>query len=92
MSAATEENAQFAAEVLLLVGVQSLILVTDPAHMLRAKMTFESFGFRVIGCCSNKGYGGTTTIAFARYVRKYVGLVAYGVRGRYWQRSVRPQY
>ena len=91
MSATEEENAQFAAAMLL--GVRSLLLVTDSGHMLRAKLTFESFGFRVIeGMCDLIHAKNAAAIVFARYVREYVGVMTYAVRGFHWRRGVKSRY
>ncbi|MGC1216263.1 MAG: YdcF family protein, partial [Phormidesmis sp.] len=47
-SSTTEENAKFTAAILRSRGLQKIILVTDPLHMLRSLLTFKSFGFEII--------------------------------------------
>ena len=46
-SQTTAENADFTAALLQPRGIESIILVTDPPHMLRSLLTFRSAGFRV---------------------------------------------
>lgn len=44
----TEENAIFSWCLVAGHGIRRIALVTDPAHMLRARMLFESVGFQVV--------------------------------------------
>lgn len=86
-SKTTEENAEYAAKQLLPAGVKSIILISDPAHLLRSRLVFSSFGFNVIPYPSplprNMGLRYRRLIA----MRESIGLVSYGVMGRYWPRS-----
>lgn len=91
-SRTTEENAQITAAMLSPQGIQSIILVTDPTHMVRARLTFQSLGFRVWPHLSNQNDPDAKTTTFVRNVREYVGLVTYALRGRYRPRSVEPVY
>lgn len=86
-SRTTEENAQFTAEQLQPRHVQRIILVTDPPHMLRSLLTYESYGFKVIphpnrlpATLSNEKKG---LLVF----REYFGLVSYEIKGRFSNRS-----
>jgi uncharacterized SAM-binding protein YcdF (DUF218 family) len=86
-SRTTEENAQFSAGLLHERGVRRIILVTDPPHMLRSQLTFQSLGFEVLPHYSDQ-YGRHTDLRFPiEIVREYAGLVAYGIKGRYLPRT-----
>lgn len=89
-SATTEENAQFTAAILQPQGIHRILLVTDPPHMLRSQLTFQSVGFEVIPHMSPLPHRlkkpGEGLIVF----REGVGLVAYGLMGRYFSRQVNP--
>ncbi|MEM9908170.1 MAG: YdcF family protein [Cyanobacteria bacterium P01_D01_bin.44] len=85
-SRTTEENAEFTAK-LLSPEVRSIILVTDPPHMLRSLLTFRSFGFRVIPHLSDVAYQSSDRNFAIRVVREYAGLIAYGLKGRYFPRE-----
>ena len=86
-SQTTEENAEYTAEQLLPKGVKSIILISDPAHLLRSQLVFSSFGFKVIPYSSplpqNLGLRYRRLIA----MRESIGLISYGLMGRYWPRS-----
>lgn len=47
-SQTTAENAEFTATLLQPQGVEQIILVTDPPHMLRSLRTFRKLGFQII--------------------------------------------
>ena len=87
-SKTTEENAEYTAQQLLGTGVRSIILVSDPAHLLRSQLVFSSFGFDVIP------YGSplpaSTSLRQRRLLalRESVGFVTYGLMGRYWPRPI----
>ncbi|MEM9162564.1 MAG: YdcF family protein, partial [Cyanobacteria bacterium P01_F01_bin.4] len=85
-SRTTEENAEFTAK-LLNPQVRTIILVTDPPHMLRSLLTFRSFGFRVIPHLSDVAHQPTDRNFAIRVVREYAGLIAYGIKGRYFPRE-----
>lgn len=89
-SRTTEENAEFTAAILRPQGVRTIILVTDPQHMLRSLLTFESFGFEVIPHTSP--LSPETDPVHRRFlvIRESVGLVSYGLMGRYSAREVPP--
>ncbi|MEO1402677.1 MAG: YdcF family protein [Cyanobacteria bacterium J06635_1] len=85
-SRTTEENAEFTA-ALLSSQVRTIILVTDPTHMLRSLLTFRSFGFRVIPHLSDMAYQPTDKSFPILVIREYAGLIAYGIKGRYFPRD-----
>jgi uncharacterized SAM-binding protein YcdF (DUF218 family) len=86
-SRTTEENAQFSAGLLYERGVRRIILVTDPPHMLRSQLTFQSLGFEVVPHYSDQHHRHTHVRFPIEVVREYVGLVAYGIKGRYFPRT-----
>jgi uncharacterized SAM-binding protein YcdF (DUF218 family) len=81
----TLDEATSTAAILGPQGVKSIILITDPPHLLRASLTFASFGFKVIPLASalppSLSSAGKTIVA----LREYLGLVSYGVLGRFRQ-------
>ena len=86
-SRTTEENARFTAAILEPKNVHRILLVTDPPHMLRSLLTFRSLGFEVIPH-TNPLPGGLNVRARAYLVfREYLGLVGYGLRGRFLPRE-----
>lgn len=89
-SATTEENAQFTAAILQPQGVQRIVLISDPPHLLRSLLTFQSLGFEVMAQASP--LPGSLSRPQDRFliVREWVGLVAYGMMGRYFARQVSP--
>jgi uncharacterized SAM-binding protein YcdF (DUF218 family) len=82
----TLDEATSTAAILGPQGVKSIILVTDPPHLLRASLTFESFGFQVMPQASplppTLSSAGKTIVA----LREYSGLVSYAILGRFRQR------
>lgn len=89
-SLTTEQNAVFTAALLWPQGVRSIILVTDGPHMLRSLLTFESFGFKVIP--HMVPLDAETNPAKSRFLvfRESLGLLSYGIMGRYFSREVPP--
>jgi uncharacterized SAM-binding protein YcdF (DUF218 family) len=86
-SRTTEENARFTAALLQPKNVRRILLVTDPPHMLRSFLTFRSLGFEVIPY-TNPLPDGLNVRAKAYLVfREYLGLVGYGLRGRFLPRE-----
>lgn len=90
-SQTTEENALFTAVSLQPQGIDQIILITDPPHMLRSWLTFRSLGFEVIpymspGLDRRKGYQLPVGV-----LREYVGLFSYGVLGRFIPRQAPDQ-
>ena len=86
-SLTTEENARFTADLLLPQGVKQIILVTDSPHMLRSRLTFQSYGFEVISYPNalppDLGYRERLELV----VREYGGILSYVLRGRFNERE-----
>ncbi|MEC4881653.1 MAG: YdcF family protein [Scytonema sp. PMC 1070.18] len=82
-SQTTKENALFTASELQPKGVKKILLVTDPPHMLRSLLTFQSVGFEVTPHTSPipKGLSSSKTAMLLFY--EYMGLVSYGLQGRF---------
>lgn len=86
-SRTTEENARFTAAILQPQNVHRILLVTDPPHMLRSLLTFQSLGFEVVPHTNPLPRRlNTKTKAFLVF-REYLGLVGYGLRGRFLPRE-----
>ncbi len=79
-SRTTKENALFTASVLQPQGVNRIILVTDPPHMLRSLLTFRNVGFEVIPHKSPVPHLTQTRKAMLM-LYEYMGLVKYGLGG-----------
>ncbi|GAB4136505.1 MAG: YdcF family protein [Cyanobacteria bacterium J069] len=77
----TKDEAETAATILGPQGVETIILITDPAHLRRATLTFEGYGFAVIP------HAETAPIPDARRsllaLREYPALVSYLLLGRF---------
>lgn len=84
----TEENARYTAQQLLPTEVKSIILVSDPTHLLRSQLVFRSYGFEVIPYASP--LPDELGLRYRRLLtlRESLGLVAYGLRGRYLPRPI----
>ena len=89
-SLTTDQNAEFTAALLRPEAVETIILVTDPPHMWRSLLTFESFGFKVIPHVSPLSAGTNLTKERFLVVRESIGLLNYGILGRYRARKVPP--
>ncbi len=86
-SRTTEENAQFTAALLQPRGVKNIVLVTDPPHLLRSSLTFQSLGFEVTPHASPMPpYLVGKRKAFLVF-REYLGLASYGLLGRFLPRE-----
>ncbi|MGG6295552.1 YdcF family protein [Leptolyngbya sp. AN02str] len=88
-SRTTEENAEFTAAVLKPKGVQSILLVTDPTHIMRSFLTFRSFGFQVVPYVSAVPEHMSVNYQRRMVVRETLSLVGYGLLGRYFPRGDR---
>lgn len=86
-SRTTEENAQFTAAILQPRGVEQILLVTDPPHMLRSFLTFRSLGFQVMPHPNPLPPKLNTRREAFLIVREYLGLVSYGLLGRFFPRE-----
>lgn len=80
-SLTTKENALFTASILRSRGVKQILLVTDPPHMLRSLLTFESVGFEVIPHSSPVPSALMKSRKAMLVFYEYMGLVSYGLRG-----------
>ncbi|GAB1540974.1 YdcF family protein [Scytonema sp. NUACC21] len=82
-SETTRENALLTASKLQPQGVKRILLVTDPPHMLRSLLTFQSMGFEVTPHTSPvpRGLSSSKTAIMVFY--EYMGLVSYGLQGRF---------
>ncbi len=89
-SLTTDQNAEFTAALLRPQGIKKIILVTDPPHMWRSLLTFQSFGFKVIPHFSPLSK--KTAPIRKRFIvfRETVGLLSYGLMGRYSPKEVPP--
>ena len=82
-SLTTKENARFTASILRSRGVETILLVTDPPHMLRSLLTFESVGFEVIPHSSPVPSALMKNQKAMLVFYEYMGLVSYGLRGHF---------
>lgn len=90
-SRTTEQNALYTAELLKPKGVNRILLVTDPPHMLRSFLTYRSLGFDVIPHPNPLPSRLAEQKAAFLIMREYLGLVSYGLTGRFFPRSLDPQ-
>jgi len=86
-SQSTEENALYTAAILYPLGVRKIILITDPPHMLRSFLLFRSVGFTVIPHLSPLPAQWNAFQQITAILREYVGIVHYGLMGRFKQRT-----
>jgi uncharacterized SAM-binding protein YcdF (DUF218 family) len=86
-SRTTEENARFTAADLLPHHHQRIILVTDPPHMLRSLMTFQSLGFTTVPHFSPLSERLSIQKRGLLVFREYFGLASYKIKGRFSPRS-----
>jgi uncharacterized SAM-binding protein YcdF (DUF218 family) len=82
-SQSTEENALFTTAVLHPQGVRKILLVTDNPHMLRALLTFQHFGFRVIPAPVSLPNQLSAQAKFQILLREYGGLIKYKLTGNF---------
>jgi uncharacterized SAM-binding protein YcdF (DUF218 family) len=81
-SQTTQENALFTAVLLQPLGVKSILLITDPPHMLRSLLTYRSLGFTVIPHPSPLPPLQAKREALIVW-KEYLGMVSYGLKGRF---------
>ncbi|PZO55219.1 MAG: YdcF family protein [Phormidesmis priestleyi] len=89
-SLTTNQNAEFTAALLMPQGVHTIVLVTDAPHMLRSLLTFKSFGFKVIPHISPLNPNTEQRNRRFLVFRESIGLVSYGLLGRYFSREAPP--
>lgn len=83
----TYDEAQSAAAILGPQGVERIILITDPPHMLRSLLTFRGFGFTVIPYMATLPAELTSAKRSWLVLREYPGLVSYAMLGRFSRQS-----
>ena len=88
-SLTTEQNAQFTAALLWPRGVRKIILMTDQLHMRRSQLLFESFGFTVIPHVIPFQTSNPARTHFLA-IRETIGLISYGLQGRYHLKEIPP--
>ncbi|WOD41557.1 YdcF family protein [Nodosilinea sp. E11] len=90
----TNHEAHSAGAILGSQGVDNIILVTDPPHMLRAWLTFKSLGFSVIPHMEPIPDGVASHERTFLALREYFGLISYAALGRFERRpaSELPQF
>ncbi len=89
-SLTTDQNAEFTAALLRPKGIKRIILVTDPPHMWRSLLTFQSFGFKVTPSFSPLSTEMRPIKKRFLVIRESIGLLGYGLMGRYAARQVPP--
>ncbi|MEM9087994.1 MAG: YdcF family protein [Cyanobacteria bacterium P01_F01_bin.53] len=87
-SLTTDQNAEFTAALLWPQGIRKIILVTDPLHMLWSTLTFQSLGFEVIPHMVPFNSDNQASKSRFLVIRESVGLLSYGIMGRYRDREV----
>jgi len=80
-SASTAENAREVARLLRAEAIPSILLVTGPLHMRRAKLCFEKLGVRV-ACAPTPGAGHHSSLLAKEVLHEYLGLAYY--RAHHW--------
>lgn len=86
-SQSTEENALYTAAILYPQGARKILLLTDPPHLWRSLLLFQSFGFTVIPHASPLPPEWNSVQQITFILREYVGLANYAFTGRFKQRS-----
>jgi uncharacterized SAM-binding protein YcdF (DUF218 family) len=86
-SKTTEENAEFTASVLFPRGIRRILLVTDPPHLMRSLLTFQSLGFRVLPYPSPFPEALNRRQKTMLTLQEYSGLVSYALQGRFLPRE-----
>jgi len=75
-STRTAENAREVARLLRGEGSPSVLLVTGPLHMRRAKLCFEKAGVRV-SCAPAPDTGHRSSLSTKEVLHEYIGLAYY---------------
>ncbi|NEQ50823.1 MAG: YdcF family protein [Leptolyngbya sp. SIO3F4] len=78
-SQSTWENALFSQILLSSRGMKKILLITDDSHIVRATLTFRSFGFEVI---PYPVHPENDSEQIQLVFREAIGLIAYGVSGK----------
>ena len=75
-STSTAENAREVARLLRPEATPSILLVTSPLHMRRAKLCFEKLGVRV-SCAPTPDTGARSSLFVKEALHEYIGLAYY---------------
>ncbi|MBM0742775.1 YdcF family protein [Phormidium sp. CLA17] len=86
-SKTTEENAEFTASALFSRGIRRILLVTDPPHLMRSLLTFQSLGFTVLPYPSPLPEELNRRDKTMLTLQEYSGLVSYALQGRFFPRT-----
>jgi uncharacterized SAM-binding protein YcdF (DUF218 family) len=84
----TQDEASSTAAILGPQGVRTIVLVTDPPHMLRSMLTFRGLGFAVIPHISPLPADLSSAKRSLLALREYPGLLSYFALGRFQQQSI----
>ncbi len=87
-SRTTWENAIFTAAILLPQKKQRILLITDAPHMLRSLLVYQALGFTVIPHPLELPPGFSFKATAFLTFREYMGLIAYGFRGLFFQQRL----
>lgn len=82
-SQTTEENALYTAAILRPQGIKTILLITDPAHMLRSVLMFRSFGFVVTPYLSPLPPQWSPRDRLVQLGREYLAFAKYALTGRF---------
>ncbi|MGB3200544.1 MAG: YdcF family protein, partial [Nodosilinea sp.] len=83
----TKQEAESAAAALGSRGLKKIVLITDTPHMLRAWLTFKGLGFMVMPHVEPLPVTVSNRERSLLAIREYLGLVSYGVLGRFQGQS-----
>lgn len=87
-SKTTEENAEFTAKVLFPRRIRRILLVTDPPHLMRSLLTFQSIGFMVLPYPSPLPEALSRRQKTMLTLQEYGGLLTYALQGRFFPREI----
>ncbi|MBW4518489.1 MAG: YdcF family protein [Scytolyngbya sp. HA4215-MV1] len=87
-SESTKENVQLTSGILYPQGIQKILLITDPPHMLRSVLLFQSYGFKVVPHLSPLPPQFNPREHLLLILREYAALVQYAMTGQFKQRTV----
>lgn len=82
-SRTTYEEAVSTAAILRPQGIEKIILITDPPHLLRSTLTFQGAGFQVTPKVAPFPPGFPALKKSLLALREYLGLVNYAALGRF---------
>ncbi len=81
-SRTTAENAEFTGLLLKPQGINKILLVTDPPHMLRSLLTFRRYGFEVTAAPSLLPATLSDRDRKLLILREFIALITYKILGR----------